>query len=192
MRQLIVEEWLSLDGYATDRNGTTDFFPPADDAKTFDTRQLDFLETIDTMVLGKNTYELFAGYWPTAGDTEIIADKLNGLEKIVFSQTLKKAPWGSFPDAEVISSDAVETVKKLKQVAGKNIIVWGSLTLVKELIDADLVDLYRMHICPTATGGGRKLFPDFDRYRRFKLVGSEVFESGVVSVYFKPRKQDRN
>lgn len=74
MRKLILEEWLSLDGYAEDANGRLDFFPDTAANKFSDQDQLEFLENIDTMLLGRKTYELFASFWPEAhAGTEIIA-----------------------------------------------------------------------------------------------------------------------
>lgn len=190
MRHLILEEWLSLDGFATDQKGTTDFFPSTDESKSFDMRQLEFLETVDTMLMGRTTYELFSDYWPQASDTEIIGAKLNSLQKIVFSRSLERAPWPGFPDARIVSTDLIENVRALKQQDGKNIIMWGSLSVAKPLIEANLIDQYRIHICPTATGGGKKLFPELADYKKFQLSGSDSFSSGVVSMYYEPKSDD--
>ena len=99
MRRLILEEWLSLDGYAVDKEGTLDFFPSTEADRFSDRDQLEFLESVDTILLGRRTYELFVDFWPTATtDTEIIADRLNSLPKLVFSNTLRRvAPGASRP-----------------------------------------------------------------------------------------------
>lgn len=84
MRKLILEEWVSLDGYVTDKNNQLDFFTnlTPDQNKHSDIDQLKFLETIDTLLLGRKTYELFVDFWPTATtDKEVIADKLNAIKK---------------------------------------------------------------------------------------------------------------
>ncbi len=97
MRKLILEEWMSLDGYIEDKNRQLDFFTnitPAQNTYS-DNDQLQFLEEIDTILLGRKTYELFVDFWPMATtDQEVIADKLNSTRKIVFSNTLTRAPWG--------------------------------------------------------------------------------------------------
>ena len=65
-----------------------------------DQEQLKFIDTIDTILLGRKTYQLFADFWPTAStDKEVIADKLNETNKIVFTNTLVKAPWGKWKEA---------------------------------------------------------------------------------------------
>lgn len=66
MRKLIIEEWISIDGFAEDSNGNLDFFPHTEENRYADEVQLRFLETIDTILLGRKTYELFVDYWPTA------------------------------------------------------------------------------------------------------------------------------
>src|SRR5689334_19075586 len=111
MRKLIVEEWISLDGYVTDKDGNLDFFTSlTPEQNTYsDADQLKFMETVDTILLGRKTYELFVDFWPTATtDKEAIADELNETKKVVLSNTLTKAPWGNWPEAEVIHGAAAE------------------------------------------------------------------------------------
>src|ERR1043165_1718127 len=122
MRKLIVEEWVSLDGYVTDKNGNLDFFTNLTPAQNrySDTDQLKFMESIDTILLGRKTYELFVDFWPTATtDKEVIADKLNETKKVVFTNSLTKAPWGDWPQAEIINGTAADAIRKLKQRPGK-------------------------------------------------------------------------
>ena len=171
MRKLILEEWISLDGYAEDKNGRLDFFPSTEANKYSDEDQLKFLEGIDTILLGRKTYELFVEFWPTATTgKEIIADKLNGTPKLVFSNSLTKAPWGEWPAAQVVSGNAVEKIKALKREEGKDMVLWGSITLAQDLIKAGLIDEYHLQLCPTGTGGGRLLFPIINGFYGF-LVG---------------------
>jgi dihydrofolate reductase len=185
LRKLILEEWLSLDGYAEDKNGTLDFFPSTEANRYSDEDQLKFLDTIDTMLLGRVTYHLFADFWPTATtDKEIIADKLNSLHKIVFSNTLTKAPWGKWPVALIIQGDATSEIKRMKEQDGKNIVLWGSLSLAQSLMLEDLIDEYHLQICPTIIGGGRPLFPTTDHYKNMKLVSTRTYDTGVVYLHY--------
>lgn len=189
MRKLILEEWLSLDGYAEDRNGRLDFFPPTETDHYSDRDQLRFLDTIDTILLGRKTYELFASFWPTATtDQEVIADRLNELPKIVFSNTLRDAPWGGWPPARVVSGDAVAEIRRLRAEDGKHMVLWGSLSLAQQLMAADLIDEYHLQICPTLTGGGRPLFPARQTDARLERVSIRTYDTGVVFLHYEPRR----
>lgn len=187
MRKLILEEWLSLDGYAEDKNGKLDFFPATEKNKYSDMDQLKFMDDIDTILLGRFTYNLFVNFWPTATtDTEIIAEKLNSTQKIVFSNTLANAPWGKWPDAQIISGDAAKEVRTLKEKEGKNMVLWGSISLAQSLIKENLIDEYHLQICPTIIGGGRPLFQNFENYKNLRLVKSKQYDTGVIFLHYEP------
>ena len=189
MRRLILQEWLSLDGYAEDQEGTLDFFPATQVDQFSDRDQLEFLESVDTILLGRRTYELFVDFWPTATtDTEIIADRLNELPKLVFSHTLSEAPWGEWPPARVVRGDAVTEIERLKAQDGKHMVLWGSLSLAQTLIAADLIDEYHVQLCPTMVGGGRPLFPGLHGYARLKRVNVRSYDTGVVFLHYEPKR----
>lgn len=190
MRKVILEEWLSLDGFAVDRNGTLDFFPSTEESRDADRDQLDALDAVDTVLLGRRTYELFVGFWPAATtDTEIMADRVNALPKLVFSNTLQEAPWGRWAPARVVRGDAAAAVRRLKAEDGKDMIVWGSLTLAHALVAADLIDEYRLHVCPVLVGGGRRPLPDLARYGRLERVAVRSYDSGVVAMRYVPLRR---
>jgi dihydrofolate reductase len=185
MRRIILEEWVSLDGYAADKNGKLDFFPSSEANQYSDQDQLLFLDTIDTVLLGRKTYELFVDFWPTATiEKEIIADKLNRLPKLVFSNSLKEAPWGNWSPAQVIAGDAVEKIKGLKQQPGKNMVIWGSLSLAQSMIKNGLIDEYHIQVCPVMTGGGRSVFPDLQQYAHLKLISCKQYDTGVMNLQY--------
>ncbi len=190
MRKLILEEWVSVDGFAADKEGKLDFFPSSEANQFSDRDQLRFLESVDTILLGRKTYELFVDFWPTATtDTEIIADRLNALPKVVFSNTLSEAPWGKWSAARVVPGDAVAEIQRLKAAAGKHMVLWGSLSLAQQLIAADLIDEYHLQICPTVIGGGRPLFPDLSSYARLKCVNVRTYDTGVVFLHYEPQRE---
>ncbi|HEX2630394.1 MAG TPA: dihydrofolate reductase family protein [Chitinophagaceae bacterium] len=191
MRKLIVEEWVSLDGYVSDKNGQLDFFTnlSAEENKYSDADQLKFMETIDTILLGRKTYELFVDFWPDAtSDKEVIADKLNETKKIVFSNTLTRAPWGKWPDAEVIDGDAATAIRKLKQSPGKNMVLWGSISLVQSLMKENLIDEYHIQLCPVLTGGGRLFFPEQINPDKLKLTEVRQYNTGVLFLNYTVKK----
>jgi len=189
MRKLILEEWISLDGYVTDKNGQLDFFTnlTPEQNKYSDADQLKFLETIDTILLGRKTYELFVDFWPDATiDKELIADKLNTIKKIVFSNTLKKAPWGNWPDAEIINENALEAIRKLKLQPGKNMVLWGSISLAQSLMNENLIDEYHLQLCPVLTSGGRKLFTERIKPTKLNLIEVRQYNTGTVFLNYRP------
>jgi len=189
MRRVILEEWLSLDGFAVDRDGTLDFFPASDTDHFSDRDQLAFLDRVDTILLGRKTYELFVGFWPTATtDREVIADRLNELPKLVFSNTLKEAPWGRWPAAHVVRGDAVAQIRRLKAQDGKDMVLWGSLSLARDLVAADLIDEYHLQLCPTLVGGGRRLFGDLPGYAGLARLDVRTYDTGVVVLHYAPRR----
>jgi dihydrofolate reductase len=188
MGKLIIEEWLSLDGYAADKNDSTDFFSAQPEhAEGTDERILRMMDHIGTILLGANTYRMFVDYWPQATtDTEIIADKLNATPKVVFSSTLDRAPWGKWPEARVVSGDAVAEVKELKQRDEKDLVMWGSISLAQDLIRAGVVDMYHIRIVPVVLGAGRRFFGTSDE-QLLTLVETEVYPSGLTLLRYAPK-----
>ena len=190
MRKLILEEWLTLDGYAADRDGGLGFFPSTEANKHSDRDQLEFLDGVDTILLGRRTYELFVDFWPTATtEQEIIADRLNALPKVVFSNTLREAPWGKWAPARVVPGDAVAEIRRMKAQDGKHMVLWGSLSLARDLMAADLIDEYHLQFCPTILGGGRALFPDLPGALNLERVSLRTYETGVVFLHYEPRRK---
>jgi dihydrofolate reductase len=187
MRKIILQEWISLDGYVADKNGQLDFFTSFDSTanKYFDLDQLKFMDEIDTILLGRKTYELFVDFWPQATtETEVIADKLNSTHKLIFSNTLQQAPWGKWPAAEVISGEATDRIRKLKNREGKNMVIWGSISLAQALMKERLIDEYHLNLCPTITGGGRPLFQQDHHYMNMQLADFRKYETGVMFLRY--------
>jgi dihydrofolate reductase len=189
MRRVILQEWLTVDGFATDRNGELDFVTSPQFNKESDEDLLLFMDTIDTILLGAITYKLFVDFWPAATtETEIIADKLNSTKKIIFSNSLKRAPWGKWPDATIVRTDAPKEISKLKTQSGKNMVLWGSISLAQSLIKENLIDEYHLRICPIVTGRGRPLFPDNIDSLNLKLVEFKRYNSGLIFLHYEPGK----
>ena len=187
MRKLIFQQWLSMDSYAADANGSVSFIESTTLNKYSDLDQLAWLDTIDTILLGAVTYKLFVDFWPTAtNDQEIIADKLNSIPKVIFSHTLKEAPWGKWPAAKLISTDAVQAVRELKAMNGKDMVLWGSISLSQDLMKANLIDEYHFRICPLVLGSGRQMFENTGPLN-FELYDSKRYESGLMLLHYRQR-----
>ena len=188
MRKVILQEFVSVDGLAAGPNDSVDFVPAATQGdQSFGREQLGFIDSLDTMLLGRVTYEMFAGYWPdvTSGEDKEFADKLNAMPKIVFSKTLDRAPWGKWDGAKVVRSDAAEEVAKLRQQSGKDMILWGSISVAQSLMNAGLIDEYRLVVCPLVLGDGKPLFRDRSSLG-MKLLKSTAYDRGAVQLVYAP------
>ena len=184
MRKVIAQEFISLDGLAADQEGSTRFFDAMVD-KAIDEDILQFIHTIDTILLGAETYRMFIEYWPEATtDTELVADQLNETPKIVFSNTLDQAPWGRWKPATVVKSEAAEAVSQLKQQPGKDIVLWGSISLAQSLMKKGLVDEYQLRVCPTVLGKGRPLFSRDVSLLNLKLLDAKTYDNGVIFLKY--------
>lgn len=175
MRKLVVTEFLSLDGVMENPMWTFPYWN--DETAKF---KGDEGEASDALLLGRVTYEGFAAVWPTSKDEG--ADYFNGIRKYVASTTLKNVEW---KNSVLLQGDIVQEVNKLKQQAGKNIIVHGSGRLIQTLIQHDLVDEYRFLIYPLVLGQGQRLFEDENKVT-LKLVDSKTTSKGVLAVVYEP------
>ena len=184
MRRLIVQQWVTVDNVAAEEGGGLGFVEaePFDDTTSspFKDRVMGLMDSIDTMILGANTYAQVKDYWPHAEDQGEYGEKLNRLDKIVASSRLDEAPWGDFP-AATVTRDPAATIRELKAQGGKDLWMWGSLTLMRSMLDAGLVDEVQMRVCPATRGRGTRLFEDV---RSLRLLEATAFENGVAFLRY--------
>jgi dihydrofolate reductase len=181
MGKIVATEFISLDGVIEDPGGSEDFvhgawtfeFDRGDEGNKF---KLDEVMDAEAQLLGRVTYEGFADAWPSRAGDEF-ADKLNSMPKYVVSSTLTEPGW---ENTTVLSGDAVEEVQALKDRPGGDIVLTGSITLAHTMIEAGLVDEYRLFIYPSVQGRGRRLFPDGLRIPELQLTGARSFRSGIT------------
>jgi len=131
------------------------------------------------LVLGRKTYEIFAAYWPQAGDE---GAELNDATKHVASTTLTELEWAN---SQLIEGEVAEGVASLKEADGPELQVHGSANLIQTLLAADLVDEVRVLIYPVVVGSGKRLFGDGTIPRAFELTASKVSPSGVIIATFR-------
>jgi dihydrofolate reductase len=189
MRKVILQEFISLDSLAAGPNDSVDFVPASTQGDvSFGKEQMKLMNSVDTILLGRVTYQMFSGHWPniTKGKEKAFADKLNSIPKIVFSKTLDSAPWGDWPEVKIVKNTAVKEVAKLRRRSGKNMIIWGSISLAQALIKEDLIDEYRLVMCPVVLGSGRALFLDKVDSFGLKLVEAKTLDRGAVQLKYKP------
>jgi len=137
----------------------------------------------DTMLLGRRTYQAFAGYWPDQGSDVELADRMNNTPKLVVSTTLETLEW---QNSSLIKGNVVEELTRLKQQPGKNISVTGSGTLVRSLLRDNLLDELRLLVHPIVVGKGKRLFEDGTDQVPLRLVDSKTFSTGVLALTYEP------
>jgi dihydrofolate reductase len=141
----------------------------------------------DTMLMGRVTYQEWAPYWPSSQD-EPFASHINSIPKYVVSTTLDKVAWGDWNNVTLIKSGLSEEIARLKQQSGKNIGVAGSTTLVRSLLQKDLIDELTLMIHPVIVGHGKRLFTDGSDLKRLQLVNATTTRTGVVILTYHPRQ----
>lgn len=177
MRKVIVSNVMSLDGYFESAGRTLDWCVVEEE---FFAYARDMLNAADLLVFGRKTYEHMAGYWPSA-PPDAIAEKMNGLPKVVFSRTLAAADWNN---TRLLKGDVAGEIARLKQQPGKDIVVLGSATVASALLEAGLADEYRVILNPVLLGNGNLLFRDVHHRIRLKLLGMKSLSTGVVILSY--------
>jgi dihydrofolate reductase len=181
MKKVAVQMFVSLDGVMEAPENWTMRFWSDDHAKYAH----DQLLASDALLLGRVTYQHLAAASPSrTGDD--LADRMNDLPKYVVSRTLDKPEW----NAILLDGNVEDEVVELKQMAGKDILVYGSAQLVNELVRHDLIDDFRIWVFPVVLGSGKRLFED-GLDAALRLVDATTFESGVVVLRYEPSGRAR-
>jgi dihydrofolate reductase len=184
--KLVVSEFITLDGVVEDPGGAESFehggwsfkFEQGPEGEQY---KLDEVLAADALLLGRVTYEGFAAAWPAITDEAGFADKMNGMPKYVVSTTLERPEWNN---TTVIKGDVAGEVSRLKQQAG-DLLVTGSPTLIRTLMEHDLVDEYRLMVFPIVLGTGKRLFGDGSKLSTLRLVDAKpVGPDGVVVLTY--------
>jgi dihydrofolate reductase len=177
MSKIVVSEFVSADGVME---------APDQWQMPFQTEEMGAIterqtRETDVFLLGRVTYEIFAGFWPAMTNNEFgIADKWNSAPKVVVSTTLQETNW---ENSTQIRSDVLAEIRKLKQQPGGTIGVIGSATLVHSLLTAGLVDEIQMLVHPIVLGSGVRLFPNGYR-SQLRLADSKSLANGVLYLSY--------
>jgi len=180
LRTLAITQNVTVDG-SIEMLG--DWFDPQGQAGVDNSDLLEELNrqssTADGLLVGRQTFEDMRGYWPKqSNDATGVTDYLNLVQKYVVSSTMTDPAW---QNSTVLSGDPVEEVRALKEQPGKDIVVTGSITLCHTLIEAELVDEYRLFVYPTVQGRGRRLFPDGGlKLPKLNLLDARAFRCGIT------------
>jgi dihydrofolate reductase len=185
--RIVVSQFVTVDGVFEDpggsekaeRGGWAFQFERGPEGDKF---KLDEVMASEALLLGRITYEGFAEAWPSR--TGEFADKFNGMRKYVVSSTIGEPEWNN---STVISGNVVDEVSRLREAEGGDILVNGSATLVRTLLENDLVDEYRLMVFPVVLGKGKRLFIETDAAKPLRLTDSRpVGPDGVVILTYRP------
>jgi dihydrofolate reductase len=192
MRKVIVSMNVTLDGFMAGPGCELDwhFNFWNEEMSEYAGKQLN---GADTILLGRVTYNAMAKYWPFVTvdpsyprEDIAFADMMNSHQKIVFSGTLEKASWNN---TRLVKENSSRKIVRLKQQPGKNILIYGSGSIISALMRWELIDEYMLWVHPVVLGKGKQLFSDLTNRITLQLVGTKTFNSGVVLIYYQAGKK---
>jgi len=180
MRKVIIFVMTSVDGYFEGPNGDLSWHNVDAEFNDFAAAQL---EEADTLLFGRKTYEIMAGYWPTDGaitSDPVIAGMMNSKPKIVFSRSMEKAEWNNTR----LMRDAGTAISELRQQSGKDLLISGSANLAVSLVGKGLIDELRIMVCPGVLGHGTILLEGVKHSLKLKLISARPYRSGNVLISY--------
>lgn len=192
MRKLFVGTFLTLDGVmqapgGPDEDPESGFEHGGWQAPVFDDEVGEavgrWFDEADALLLGRKTYEIFAGYWPSAPPDNPFTAKINDVQKYVASRTLQTVEW---QNTTLLPGDAADAVRELKETDGGDINVSGSGNLIQTLMRHDLVDEYRLIVHPVILGTGKRLFDNGAVPTSLAPVACRTTSTGNVIAVYRP------
>ncbi len=185
-RKMISLMHISLDGFAAGPNGELEWAIVDEEIHT-DVAVM--LETVDTALYGRITYQMMESFWPTVpADPDATAFEreharwIEGVQKVVFSRTLDGVTWNN---TRLITEQIAEEAARLKQQPGKDMMIFGSPSIVRELTRSGVIDEYRIMLNPIVLGGGVPLFPKSAEPINLELLDAKTFRAGVVGLHYR-------
>ena len=179
MRKVIVWEMVTLDGYFEGPKPWEIDYHEYVWGEELERFSLEQAKEVGTLLFGRRTYDGMAAYWSTA--TGEIAEFMNNVPKVVFSNTLQKATWNN---TRLVKGRAEDEVARLKQEPGKDLFIFGAAELADSLTKQSLIDEYRIGLNPLVLGGGTPLFKPNKERMRLKLLEARPMKSGVVLLRY--------
>jgi dihydrofolate reductase len=184
MRKIVVSEGVSLDG-VFDAQTMGQWAQPFSSDERHEFVRKSVLAS-DALLYGRTTYDLEAYYWPNQKKNEYgIADRMNSMPKYVVTSKPLQTQWNN---STIIEANAVEEIAKLKQQPGKDILIKGSATLIQSLMQAGLIDEFKLMVHPVIAGRGKRFFNDSMAITKLKLVESKTLSLGVLALTYEPTK----
>jgi dihydrofolate reductase len=186
MGRIVVSDNVSLDGVIQDPAGDEGFERGGwvgliKDRPGVNKLALDDALGAEALLLGRRSYEWFAGRWPSRSGE--LADRLNSMPKYVVSSTLHEPDWNN---STVLEGDAANEVSTLKQELEGDILVPASFQLVRTLMEHDLVDELRLKIYPVVLGDGKRLFGETSDKKPMRLVDTKTIDGDIAFLTYEP------
>lgn len=188
MRRIVVTTWVTLDGFIAGPKGEMDFVGRFYDEAMGD-YETELVRGGDTLLLGRKTYDSFAGSWPMVPERPGVSDSerdyalmLNAMRKVVVSASLTEPSWDH---TDVLTDVRREEVEQLKAEPGRDIIVYGSASIVRQLTDLGLIDEYQLLVHPVVLGDGTPLFRGVESAADFSFESATPLPSGVVKLVYR-------
>jgi dihydrofolate reductase len=180
-RKIIVTQYASVDGVIEDPvgmegSGLGAWVEPYHRGPAGDAFKIAELNAADAMIYGRRTYEGFAAVWPEVNDPDGYASRMNSLPKYVASRTLKSATWSN---SQLIEGDLVAAATAIKSQPGGDILIFGSGSVVHELLPAGLIDEIRIMTYPVLLGRGIRWFPEGSGVG-LQLLETRTFDDGII------------
>jgi dihydrofolate reductase len=186
MRKLIVFNNVSVDGYFVDKQGDMSWAHEGAQDPEWNAFVAGNASGGGELLFGRKTYEMMASFWPTPAATQMnatVAERMNGISKVVFSRTLDKASWSN---TKLVKGDLVAEVRKMKSSPGQGMTILGSGSIVAQLAQAGLVDEFQLVVSPVVLGQGRTLFDGIPEKLRLKPTSARTFGNGKVVLCYVP------
>jgi dihydrofolate reductase len=189
-RTVVANISLSLDGRINGAGGEYDMSWVVPHAMSDVARDhmVRFTLPATTVLLGRKNYEGFGGYWPGVADQEdadprdrAVSRWMNEVEKIVFSSTLTNPTWAH---STITNRSPADVVAELRPQPGGDILAMSSSSIIRQLLEADLVDRLQVILCPEISGGGDRLFDETEPRSAWRLVNSEAADTGALCLTY--------
>lgn len=178
---------ISLDGYYCDSRGDMSFAHKSPEDEEWTAFVSGNASGEGMLLFGRTTYEMMAAWWPTPMAAEampVVAAAMNARPKVVFSRTMRSVDW---TNTTLVRDDPVEAVRRMKSEEGPDMAILGSGSLVAQLADADLVDVFQVVIVPVALGDGRPFLAGLSRPLDLVQTKTRTFANGSVALWYVPR-----
>jgi dihydrofolate reductase len=186
MPKLSAFNHVTLDGYFVDMNGDMSWAKADHQDAEWNAFVAENASGGGTLVFGRVTYELMAGFWPTPFAIEnmrVVAEGMNSMPKVVFSRTLDQASWNN---TKLVKGDLAAEIRRMKKEPGNDMVILGSGSLVSQLAQEDLIDEYQIVVNPVVLGGGRTMFDGIQQTLSMKLINTRTFGNGNVLLCYEP------